>query len=184
MDDSISEALILEDDVIPNKEFKEMLDVGVFERSSFDLIMLCYVKAWCMRWSLRPFYGRYQSFRVWNAPYVTAGYYINAEAAKNLYKVSIPISTPADWPVGAFNGLSAGCLRPQALSLPERLPGQSTLDVDRERMSIDYKSKKKKRSFLLKCKKKLFIDFFIPNRKNTRLPLFWLKLLGYRLADK
>lgn len=182
--EKINDALILEDDVIPNKEFKEMLNANVFERSNFDLIMLCHAKAWCIRWSFRLFYGEYETFRVWNTPYVTAGYYINIKAARNLYKVAIPISTTADWPVGAFHGLSTGCLRPQVLDLPERLPGQSMLDVEREKMSISYKLKKKKRGFLSKCRKKLFVGFFIPKRKNTRLPLIWLKLLGYRLPDK
>ena len=177
----IPNALILEDDALVNDDLKRMLSARVFENSKFDLIMLCYLKAWRKKCSLKPFFEGYRSFTLWNAPFRTAGYYINLKAAKNLNRVAIPISSTADWPIGAFKGILAACLEPQLVIHPDASIIESTLEVKRKSKEIFYKENKKPRSFLSKYKRKILTSYFVPKRNNNKLPHFWLKLLGSKI---
>lgn len=182
--EKISHALILEDDAIVTTDLKMMLDAYVFEKSDFDLMLLCYLNAWYRRWSFKKFFKGYQSFRIWNAPFRTTAYYINSKAAKNLFTAAIPVSSTADWPVGAFKGIKTACIQPQVVIHPKLPLVQSSLHACRVAKDAVYKANKPERTFLFKLKRNILITFFVPKRYNNQLPHFWLKLLGSRISGK
>jgi len=198
--EEIAHSLILEDDVLTTIDLKMMIDACVLENSKFDLVMLCYLQAWRKKCSYKSFFNEYKSFKILNAPFRAAAYYINNKAAKNLFRTAIPISAAADWPAGSFDAISTSCVEPQVVSHPEESAVPSTLSQERNAMTAAFKKKrmkafKKKRrsSFLGKSKitwrlsrhmKKFFIFYFVPQNRNTKLPLFWLKLLGSLVKGK
>ena len=198
--EEIAHSLVLEDDVLTTLDLKMMIDACVLEDSKFDLVMLCYFQAWRKKCSYKSFFNEYRSFRLWNVPFRTAAYYINNKAAKNLFRTAIPISAAADWPAGSFDAISTSCVEPQVVSHPKELAVPSTLSQERERVIAAFHKirreaiKKKRSSSLLgkskitwklsKHMKKFFIFCFVPTNRNTKWPLFWLKLFGSLVKGK
>ena len=182
--EEIDNAIILEDDVFVTAGLKEMIDAHVLDRSKFDLVMLCYLNAWSKKYSFKSFFKMYRSFALWNVPLRTAGYYINQKAAGNLNKAAIPISSTADWPLGAFEELSAVCITPQIVVHPCLLEEESTLEHERKARRLAYKASRRSESFLSKYKRKILFLFFVPKNNNEKLPRFWLNLLGSKVIGQ
>ena len=75
--EEIAHSLVLEDDVLTTIDLKMVIDACVLEDGEFDLVMLCYYKAWRKKCSYKSFFNEYRSFNLLNAPFRTTAYYIN-----------------------------------------------------------------------------------------------------------
>ena len=125
IDENISHALVLEDDVILTNAFKTFVNMGVYEKNDWDMVLLYHKHAY-IRKNPQKIYG-IKYYDIAFMPFTAAGYYINNTAAQVLLQVSTPVQDYADWPAEISHKIKVKVVYPRILQHPERQIHQSCI---------------------------------------------------------
>ncbi|MGB1361128.1 MAG: glycosyltransferase family 25 protein [Alphaproteobacteria bacterium] len=115
--ENIKNAIVLEDDVILDKDFAEMVNKSLCEKSNYDFIFLYHLYGRAMRFGKDKFLKDYNICKMAKTPNSTAGYYLNNKMANYLYKRVLPISWVADWNV-KLDSMNTALIYPRIVRHP------------------------------------------------------------------
>ncbi|MBI6630374.1 glycosyltransferase family 25 protein [Pontibaca salina] len=131
IDRDIPGAIVLEDDAIPLKGFKDFVVASGYQ--SADLILFDYKRARVWRGAQKLRSGSVILRPVAFNPFLTTGYSVSYRGASYLHESSIPISGQADWPC-EIRELKAHITIPRLVGHPQDQSRDSYLEQQRRDM--------------------------------------------------
>ncbi|MCQ2603493.1 MAG: glycosyltransferase family 25 protein [Spirochaetia bacterium] len=125
--EKIPEALILEDDVILDQDFKEILSrKGTFPKD-WELVFFSHNNAVCSVWDKLPVWNQYKLVKFVEHPNWTSGYLIRLSGAEKLLECGYPIRMPADWLTGNRMGIDIRIYGIKPVCIPQNKDFQETI---------------------------------------------------------
>ena len=94
--EKIPNAIVLEDDVLIQDDFKELIKKKYLEKSKADMIMLYHIQAIIWKPSITKLFGKYNMAKIIRHATSTAGYYITNATAEKMIERQTPVHLLAD----------------------------------------------------------------------------------------
>jgi glycosyl transferase family 25 len=133
IDENLDEALILEDDVVIDSDFFEIIKRKVFFPKDWELILFYHGGTQISFWQRKTFYQHYQFVKFAHKTWGSLSYIIKQSAARKLLAHAYPIRVPADSLTGGdirtgvrLYGINPPCMQqlfaddPNFTTMPER----------------------------------------------------------------
>ena len=127
VEESIPEALVLEDDVILGQDFKEVLSRRALFPADWELVFFSHNNAVASVWDRLPIFDKYKLVKFVEHPNWTSGYLIKLSGAEKLLKAGFPIRMPADWLTGNRLGLDIRIYGIKPVCVPQNKEFQETI---------------------------------------------------------
>lgn len=124
-------ALILEDDVQVDQNLLRLIASEAHTR--YDLLLLNHRFSYVWRFSERPLFGHFKTYRLLLPCWMTAAYVVSRRGAEYLLQHSRPIDHTADWP-GDITEIGARVCVPMLVQHPEETKLKSNLSCERHKV--------------------------------------------------
>lgn len=140
-------AIVLEDDAILGREFREFIQNEGYREG--DLVLLDHADAFYWRWaSWIGSYGGARLIRAARTGSLTTGYSCNKQAAFHIRKFGLPLQATADWPCD-LSGISVLIAVPQMVGHPAFSTETSLIEVSRGPILAKYSRRIKRLRFFI-----------------------------------
>ncbi|MDG1430649.1 MAG: glycosyltransferase family 25 protein [Paracoccaceae bacterium] len=136
-------AVILEDDAIVDEQFFRFLKM--VQIPDCDLLLLDHMRAMVRRTNQFKLESGVAAYRCLSSPLLTTGYIITKSGARKLLDQSLPIASPADWPIDVTT-MQTFVTVPRLVDHLDVHTGPSDIRQDRQRHA--YRKRRTARRFL------------------------------------
>lgn len=117
VEEDLEEVIILEDDVVIQSDFLQILEHMHLFPAAWELVLLYHGGAQISCWKKQAIYKQYQMVKFATIAYGTLGYMLKKDAARKLLAYAYPIRVPADHLTGGevLNGIQLHGIYPRCM---------------------------------------------------------------------